>query len=199
MSAGTANKGRRNSYDDLVDVATGLFSKHGYEGTTVRMIAEALGVKSGSLYSHISTKEEILKRIAFSVAADLLEGARVASETEGTAEDRLRALCRSHVDVVDRRQAAVTVYYDQWRKLDKKSRQEITAKRRSYDQRFVRVVEDGIAAGTFEPVDVRQAVLVVLSACHWTYQWYNRRGSLRPNDIADGYADSLLSGLLRRG
>jgi AcrR family transcriptional regulator len=163
------------------------------------MIAEALGVKSGSLYSHISTKEEILKRIALSVAEDFLEGARVASETEGTPEERLRALCRNHVDVVDRRQAAVTVYYDQWRKLDKKSRQEITTKRRSYDQRFAGVVEDGIADGSFEPVEVRQAVLVVLSACHWTYQWYTRRGPLRPNDIADRYVETLLSGLLRRG
>jgi AcrR family transcriptional regulator len=197
-STGRASKSSRNSYDDLVEVAIDLFSKHGYEGTTVRMIAEALGVKSGSLYSHISTKEEILKQIALSVADTLVDGAQAAASSNGTAEERLRALCRNHVEVVHRRQAAVTVYYDQWRKLDRKSRQEITAKRRSYEQEFVRVIADGIAAGTFEPVDPRLAALPILATCHWTYQWYNRRGSLKWSDIADTYVELSLNGLLRR-
>jgi TetR/AcrR family transcriptional regulator, cholesterol catabolism regulator len=193
-----ANQTRRNSYDDLVDVATRLFSEHGYAGTTVRMIADALGVKSGSLYSHISTKEEILKKIAGEVADDFLEGARKASELEGSAEERLRALVRHHVDVVHRRQEAVTVYYDQWRGLDKDSREEISQKRRTYDRRFTQVIEAGIEAGDFEPVDVRQAVLVLLSACHWTYVWYNRRGPRKPQEIADGYVELILTGLRRR-
>ena len=198
MTTGTSNHGKRNSYEDLVDVATRLFSEHGYEGTTVRMIAEALGVKSGSLYSHISTKEEILEKIALEVADDFVEGARVASESEDAPEERLRALVHHHLDVVHRRQEAVTVYYDQWRGLDADTRQTIRTKRRTYERRYARVIEDGIEAGEFEPVDVRQAVLMILSACHWTYQWYNRRGSRKPQEIADAFVDVMLTGLRRR-
>jgi len=198
MSAAASSKSKRNSYEDLVDVATGLFSKHGYEGTTVRMIADALNVKSGSLYSHISSKDEILKRIVLSVAKEFLDGARVAREAGGTPEERLRALCRNHLDVLAARQGAVTVYYDEWRKLDKDSKAEITSQRKEYEQHFTSVVEDGIAAGTFADVDVRAVVLVLLSSCNWTYQWYTRRGPLQPAEIADGFVDVMLGGLLRR-
>lgn len=193
-----SGRARRNSYEDLVDVATGLFSQHGYEGTSVRMIAEALGVQSGSLYSHISSKDEILKRIVLSVASDFLEGARAISASDAPPEERLRSLCRHHLEVLHRHQAAVTVYYDEWRKLEAGPRAEIVEQRREYEQLFGRVVEDGVAAGTFGPVDVRSAVLVLLSACNWTYQWYAPRGRLRPAQIADSYVDLLLSGLLRR-
>jgi TetR/AcrR family transcriptional regulator, cholesterol catabolism regulator len=198
MATNLPTQGKRNSYDDLVVVATRLFSEHGYEGTTVRMIAEALGVKSGSLYSHISTKDEILKKIAAQVADDFLEGSRVALVSEGTAEDRLRAMVHHHLDVVHRRKEAVTVYYDQWRGLDKESRQEINAKRRAYERHFVQVIEEGIEDGTFEPVDVRPAALVLLSSCNWTYQWYNRRGSRKPQEIADSFVELVLTGLRRR-
>ncbi|MCW3021894.1 MAG: TetR/AcrR family transcriptional regulator [Conexibacter sp.] len=199
MSTAASGKSKRNSYEDLVDVATTLFSERGYAGTTVRMIADALGVQSGSLYSHISSKEEVLKRIVLSVAQEFLDGARAATEGEGSPEERLRALCRNHLSVVDRRQAAVTVYYDEWRKLDEVAVAEITAQRREYEQHFVGVVEEGVASGAFvKGADVRMAVLLVLSACNWTYQWYTRRGPMTPEEISDSFVEITLKGLLRR-
>jgi AcrR family transcriptional regulator len=198
VPAEASKRSRRNSYDDLVDVATALFSKHGYEGTTVRMIADELGVQSGSLYSHISSKDEILKRIVYSAAGDFFEGARVASESGGTPEERLRALCRSHLEVLDRRKGAVTVYYDEWRRLDEASIREIAGQRRDYELLFRSVVDEGVAAGEFAPVDVRTTVLVLLSALNWTYQWYSPQGAKSPAEIADGYLDVVLTGLFPR-
>jgi hypothetical protein len=42
------------------------------------------------------------------------------------------------------------------------------------------------------------AVLLVLSACNWTYQWYTRRGPMTPEEISDSFVEITLKGLLRR-
>jgi AcrR family transcriptional regulator len=186
-------------YDDLVELSTRLFSEHGYDATTVRMIADAMGVKSGSLYSHIDSKNEVLVRIVMSVAEDFFDGAKAASTSAGDAADRLRAMCRAHIEVLDRRQDAVRVYYDEWRKLDPRSRRRIVKLRADYESCFVGVIEQGVAAGAFRVVDVRAAVLVILSACNWTYQWYSRDGQWKPADIADRYIDVIVNGLRDRG
>ena len=197
MTPAPAPKERRISprYDDLVELSTRLFSEHGYDATTVRMIADAMGVKSGSLYSHIDSKNEVLVRIVISVAEDFFEGARAASASAGDARERLRALCRAHLEVLDRRQHAVRVYYDEWRKLDPESRRWIVKLRADYEACFTEVIEQGIAAGEFRAVDVRAAVLVILSACNWTRQWYSPGGRWRPEEIADRYIDVIVEGL----
>jgi len=47
----------------IADVAVRLFGEHGYTGTTMRDIAEAVGVLPGSLYAHIDSKETLLLEI----------------------------------------------------------------------------------------------------------------------------------------
>src|SRR4051812_2128742 len=182
-------------YEDLVDLATKLFGEHGYEATTVRMIADAMGVKSGGLYSHIASKDEVLVHIVMSVAHDFYAGAEAARQSAEGAEGRLRAMCRAHLEVLHRRHDAVRVYYDEWRRLDPTSRKQIAQLRDDYEANFTEVIEEGIASGEFRDVDVRSAVLVILSACNWTYQWYSSRGNWKPADIAHSYMDVIVSGL----
>jgi AcrR family transcriptional regulator len=182
-----------------VEISTRLFSEHGYDKTTVRMIAESMGVKSGSLYSHIAGKDEILTRIVMSVADDFSGSVATANAGDQPPEQRLRAMTQAHLRVLDRRQAAVTVYYDEWRKLGEDSRRGIAERRDQYTQMFIQVVQEGIVDGTFTPdIDPRDAVLVLLSACNWTYQWYSRDGQLTADQIADRYVDVVVAGLHQR-
>ena len=182
-------------YEDLLQVSTDLFSQHGYERTTVRMIAEEMGVLSGSLYSHISSKDEILLKIISSIAALFGERVRNASRLDAPAEDRLQAMCRAHLSVLNDRQAAVTVYYNQWRLLPEQNRKSIVELRSEYEQLFVELIQDGIKDGTFNDVSVRDTVLVILSACNWTYQWYSNTGDSHTDEIADRYLKVILEGL----
>ncbi|MCW8978209.1 MAG: TetR/AcrR family transcriptional regulator, partial [Marinobacter sp.] len=47
----------------LLTEAARLFREKGYERTTVRDLAAAVGIQSGSLFHHFRTKEEILKAV----------------------------------------------------------------------------------------------------------------------------------------
>jgi AcrR family transcriptional regulator len=185
-------------YDDLVDVATKLFSEHGYERTTVRMIAEEMGVQSGSLYSHIASKEEVLRRIVLACAEGILVRVSEALADHESPEDQLRAMARAHLEMLEERQAAVTIYFDEWHKLDDESRAHIAGLRRSYEKLVTGVIEAGVEQGTFGNVDVRGAVLVILSALNWAYKWYSPKGAMSPDQIADVFVSTLLDGLRRR-
>jgi TetR/AcrR family transcriptional regulator, cholesterol catabolism regulator len=185
-------------YGDLLEVATQLFSEHGYERTTVRMIADAMGVQSGSLYSHIKSKEEILRRIVLSAAEDVVTEVRAVIDESQTPEQRLRAICRAHLRLLQDHRARVTIYFDEWQKIQPDARERVVALRDEYEGLLQDVVEEGIRAGDFGPVDVRGAVLLTVSALNWAYKWYDPEGPLSPEQLGDRFVDILLNGLHRR-
>lgn len=188
----------KSRYDDLLQVATELFSEMGYERTTVRIIAERLGIQSGSLYSHISGKEEVLKRIVLFVGADFISRVERVRAQGGPPVDVLRAMCRAHLDVLHDHQEAVTVYFNEWHKLDPAAREEIVALRARYEDHFLELVEAGIEQGVFAARSPGDVVLLLLSGLNWTYKWYRRDGNRTPQDIADGLLDVVLNGLLTK-
>ncbi|XYI03832.1 TetR/AcrR family transcriptional regulator [Sorangium sp. So ce1128] len=60
MTAGTATHDTRAR---LLNTALKLFSEHGMEGTSLQMIADALGVTKAAVYYHFKTKDEIVEAI----------------------------------------------------------------------------------------------------------------------------------------
>lgn len=193
-----ATEKRSAAYDELVRVANDLFSELGYERTTVRLIADRLGVKSGSLYSHISGKDQILQEIIMRVGEEFVRRVTKARQSSEDPEIALRRMCREHLHVLHELQPSVTVYFNEWRKLDETLRKDVIVLRKQYEELFRDVILAGVKAGVFSTPDVRSAMLVVLSSLNWTYQWYDRHGPLTPDQIADGYVDFILEGLHAR-
>ena len=54
---------RGNTKQEILDVALELFSRQGYEATSISSIADAVGIRKASLYSHFSSKQVILDEI----------------------------------------------------------------------------------------------------------------------------------------
>lgn len=182
----------------MIDAATRLFSEHGYNGTTVRMIADEVGILSGSLYSHISRKEDILLQIARQAGMTFVERAEQAMEDIEDPEAALRAICAAHLQVLDEQQTAVTVYYNEWRRISSPAREEIVALRDRYEAMITDWVTKGIKTGAFEPSDPRMGALMILSMLNWSYQWYRHDGGIDPRRLGDLFMDAILQGLRRR-
>lgn len=187
----------RARYQDLLAVATDLFARLGYERTTVRELADAMGIESGSLYSHISSKEDLLREIVVHNANEYFERSQAALARGGRAEERLRALCRAHMRVMTDERNACLVYFKEWRKLPEPVRTEIAGLRKQYEETFEGVIRAGRDEGAFGRVDPRWGALVVLSTLNWTFEWYSPDGPLSADEVADRLVDVLLSGLRR--
>jgi AcrR family transcriptional regulator len=75
--------------DRILDVACDLFSEQGYDGTSLREIAERLGITKAALYYHFTSKTEILRALlepAIRLQAELIERLDAASDLEGWAD-----------------------------------------------------------------------------------------------------------------
>src|SRR5213082_1716562 len=97
MTAGPAEDTRTR----LLQTALRLFTEHGVEGTSLQMIADALGITKAAVYYHFKTKAEITEAVAEPVhraAAQKRRGAQVDLLLEG------------FVDLVIRHRALVALF-----------------------------------------------------------------------------------------
>jgi AcrR family transcriptional regulator len=174
----------------IEDVASELFREHGYAGTSIRDIARALSVQGASLYSHVTSKEDVLWAIVdraatrFEASADAAE-ACVDADRAGDPAEALAALVRAHVGVLTADVDAAGVFVHEWRALGLEHRAAILARRDAYEARFRRRIEDGIAVGAFAMTDPGVATSTVLSALNGVAGWYDPNGRLPAGRIAD--------------
>ena len=169
--------------EELTRQAARLFAQKGYHGTSIGEIAEALGVQKGSLYAHISSKQDLLYET-------MLEGARAfhagldAIDDELRPSEKIRFALRSHLRVVADQLDVATVFVQEWRYLEGARRDEIIAERRRYEERIRALFREGRDLGELRSdLDDATAALLALSAANWAYTW------LQPGRDTDGLAD----------
>jgi hypothetical protein len=91
----------------------------------------------------------------------------------------------------------VAVYLHEYRNLPSGRQEEALAVQKHYEQVLERIVQDGIAAGDFRPVNVKMVVFGLLGMLNWTHQWFSPEGSFSSQEVATILADLALHGLLR--
>lgn len=192
----TASITRTPRRAEMVNAAARLFSERGYHGTSMRHLGDALGLLRGSLYAHIGSKEELLFDVVDEGAERFLGRGTEAVAADAPAAERLRMLLVGHVETAAQHLDAATVFLNEWRYLSDDLRAVIQAKRDRYEAMVTGIVSDGIAAGEFRrDADVRLAVLLVLSAANWTYEWYRPGGRLSPTEVGERFAELIVTGL----
>lgn len=183
----------------IEDVASELFRANGYAATSVRDIARALDIQGASLYSHVTSKEDLLWAIV-DRAARSFEKAAGGVLAEAPADDpvaTLRALIRAHVAVETGDPEEASVFDREWRHLARARREEVVARRDAYEGRFRALIHAGVASGAFRSVDPAIAAAFILTALNAVPLWYRPGGSQTPAELADAYADLSLGALAR--
>jgi len=166
-----------------VAIAARLFCDQGYESTTVRILADAMGIKSGSLFHHFNDKQEILFAVIESGMQHAMQIATQALEHLEQPRDRLYALARAHLStLLEDRDAHVVAIYE-WRSLTEASRQELVKLRDAYESIWTQVIAECQGEGLMAGNQGLQRRLA-LGALNWTVQWYRPGVGLEPDDLA---------------
>ncbi|MGF2733536.1 TetR/AcrR family transcriptional regulator [Marinobacter sp. DUT-1] len=174
----------------LLKEAARLFREKGYERTTVRDLAAAVGIQSGSLFHHFRTKEEILKAVMVETIRLNTALMQAAMEVAETPKDKLRALVRAELESINGQTGeAMAVLVFEWRSLSADSQAEVLELRDIYEALWLDVL------GTLreqkrllaDPFVVRRMLTGALS---WTVTWYRpERGGL----TLDGLTDQIMA------
>ncbi len=169
----------------LLREAARLFRDKGYERTTVRDLAAAVGIQSGSLFHHFRTKEEILKAVMVETIRLNTALMQAAVDEAHTHRDKLQALIRAELESINGQTGeAMAVLVFEWRSLSEDSQAYVLELRDIYEQLWLDVLEalrgDGVLAA--DPFVVRRMLTGALS---WTVTWYRPDGGLTLDDLTE--------------
>jgi TetR/AcrR family transcriptional regulator, cholesterol catabolism regulator len=178
---------------ELVRQAARLFAEKGYHGTSTGDLAEAMGVRKGSLYAHIDSKADLLWEVAREGAQAFHDALDAVPEELAPAE-KVRLALRGHLRVVSEQLDVATVFIREWRYLEGERRDEFVGERRRYEDRFRALFREGRELGELRTdLDDATATLLALSAANWTYTWL--RPGTDTDELADRFYGLLLDGM----
>jgi AcrR family transcriptional regulator len=178
---------------ELTREAARLFAEKGYHGTSIGDLARALGVQKGSLYAHITSKQDLLYETMRDGAA-AFHGALDAISDELPAVERIRLALCGHLRVVADQLDVATVFVREWRYLEGARREEILAERRRYEDRFRALFREGRELGELRTdLDDASATLLALSAANWAYTWL--QPGRNTDELADRFFGIILDGI----
>jgi AcrR family transcriptional regulator len=167
--------------DSILAVAVDLFNERGYDGTSMDDLARRLGVTKAAIYHHVPGKEELL-RLAIAPALDGLDAAADhAAALDAPAIERLEALVRATIAVLERELPRVTLLLRV--RGNTRTERDALARRRDFDRLVADLVREAERDGDIRP-DVDPAVTarllfgVVNSLTEWFRPPWRGAGSL---------------------
>jgi AcrR family transcriptional regulator len=180
---------------EIFEAAASLFKQKGFHATSMQDIADAVGMQKGSLYYHISSKEELLFRISYQAISAITERLEKIATAPLTPSDKLRTAIVNHVEMLCDKLDLMSVFLKESKLLTAEQQARILAYRRRYEELFKDILREGIAAGDFRPVDVGVVTNALLGMLNWIYQWYQPDGRLTSEEIAEVFSDLALNGI----
>ncbi len=180
---------------DILRTAARLFRLYGYHGTSMQDLAEALGLQRGSLYHYIDSKEEILFTLMQDAIESFIGQVEPIVASPGPAPDRLRQAVAAHLRVLVAIPDTVAVFLHELKSLSPENQRRVVALRDHYESLFRRLVAEGIAEGSFRPVDPKVATFAILGILNWPYHWFRPDGPLSVDQLAHAFSELILEGL----
>ncbi len=174
--------GRRQQ---LLHASARLFREQGYDATSVRDIAAATGMQSGSWVYHFRTKQEILAAVMEEGLASALARIEAIAGLDLAARARFRALVRTHLEtLLGPGQDFIPVLLYEWRALEPAQRARVIAPQKRYEQVWTETIHELQASGDWiHPT--RADHLLMFGALNWIAHWYRRSGPLDVEQLTD--------------
>jgi len=176
-----------NRRDQLLEAAARLFAEQGFHAASMRDIAKAAGMLSGSIYYHFESKDELLLAVCELGISRLEAAVEQAVASAGEPWARLEAACAAHM-------RSLVTYRDFTRAMIQATPEEangagerIRELRRNYEARFRRLID---ALPLPPEVDRRYLRLLLFGALNWSPVWYHPGGD-PPEIVAKRFVDML--------
>jgi len=179
----------------ILDEAAHLFKERGFGSSSMRDLGARVGLDAASMYNHIKSKDEILESICFQVSDTYIAQLMEVEQMDATYLEKITELLRRHVRLMTKDGAAVSVANNEWKALTEPRLTEFKEARKRYEKGFAALIEQGIATGELQAVNVSVALFTLLSAVRWVELWYRPGRSLSAAELEADLLIMLLDGL----
>jgi AcrR family transcriptional regulator len=180
--------------ESILLVAVDVFNRHGYEATSMGVLAENLGITKSAIYHHVPSKEYLLQ-LALDTALGGLEAILDDDRAKnGAADARLEFVLRSAVAVLTDRLPYVTLLL----RLRGNTEIERNAleRRRAFDHAVASLVDEARADGTLRgDIDARTTTRLLFGMINSIVEWFSPEGPLTAEKLADDVVKVAFGGL----
>jgi AcrR family transcriptional regulator len=182
----------------LIEIACRLFATRGYEGTSLRDIAEEAQITKAALYYHFPNKEALYQLIVIERLQTLVDRVTAAVAKAGNATDKVRTFMLASADIyAESPHAWMAGSNAFWSGMGPESRAATVSRRDQYEKLLRRCIAEGVASREFRDIDPAIAGRLLLSSLNQLSRWHAPKGRLTPREVIEQYLDIVLRGMLR--
>ncbi|CAJ1579279.1 TetR family transcriptional regulator KstR2 [[Mycobacterium] wendilense] len=183
--------------DELLALAATMMAERGLKATTVRDIADAAGILSGSLYHHFASKEEMVDEVLRGFLDWLFGRYREIIDTQPNPLERLKGLFLASFEAIEHRHAQVVIYQDEAKRLSAQPRfSYVDERNREQRKMWLDVLNQGVREGYFRPdLDVDLVYRFIRDTTWVSVRWYQPGGELTAAQVGAQYLAIVLGGI----
>jgi AcrR family transcriptional regulator len=182
---------------ELLSIAARLFAERGLQATTVRDIADAAGILSGSLYHHFDSKASMVDEILRDLLDALFGRYREIVAQHLPPRDALRAAVLASFETIDQRHDAVAIFQNEGRLLAEQHRFAYIDERwEEFRTIWQTILREGVADGSFRPdLDTSLAYRFLRDTVWVAVSWFRPGGALSVETVAEQYLSIVFEGI----
>jgi TetR/AcrR family transcriptional regulator, cholesterol catabolism regulator len=179
----------------ILQKAAAMFREKGFAATSMRDLAESVGIEAASLYNHIRSKNEILEAICFEVANRFTANLDAVEHTHQSSITKTESLLRFHIQQMINHYEEVYVSDREWKHLTEPFLSNFQNQRRTYRKRFAAIIEEGIQKKEIKKIDAATSVLIMLHAVSGIESWHRSTAKISAAELEDNMILIMIDGL----
>ncbi len=170
--------------DRMLRAAAKCFNEKGYSGSSLKDVANILGLTDAALYYYVKNKEELVY-LCYLRAGDVGRETMDRAVAEGeNGLDTVRRYLRYHLEVMTGERGPIAIM-SEVPSLKPEHREEILEISRRHSARFERILEQGIADGSIAPCDVRMTGNAIMGSLNWVPKWFHGDAAVASKVVAE--------------
>lgn len=177
----------------ILDAASGLFYEQGFGATSIRQIADAVGISSSTLYHYFPDKQGVLDAVLTRFAGDFIALLAPILQDPGAAPaDRVARAVEAHIAISAERGPELLLGSPIHHALSKVQNERWVSAQREYHHAMRATVAEGIASGDFDLADATIGTLAVMDMLNGVRAWFRPDGALGLPTVTAYYVEMVL-------
>jgi TetR/AcrR family transcriptional regulator len=179
--------------DRMLRAAAQCFNQKGYSGSSLKDVANILGLTDAALYYYVKNKEELVY-LCYVRAGEVGRESMDRAVAEGSCGlDTITRYIRYHVEAMTGERGPVAIM-SEIPSLEPEHRDQVLQISRDHSNRFEAVLEQGIDDGSITPCDVRMTGNAIMGALNWVPKWFHGDADVA-GKVIDEFPKILSAGL----
>ena len=190
---------QQDSREKLISVAVDLFADRGFKGTSIRDIANAMGMSISNIYHYFGNKEGLLLAILETTSKSLVEQLRKVSEAESDPLSRFQLLLKTHIKLSTVWKKEAKIFFLDEEHLSPEGNEANLNYQREVLDIYRHQLQSLKDSGYIKARSLTVLAFNILGVINWNLRWYRPDGSMSLEEVSREIIDFVLHGVLGSG